>query len=171
MSSQWSRARESTRDWIGVGTPTSHGSLPTHSGETCSVATGLADVSVSKGRWLRLGHRHAYQRGSRDEEMARSKQWCFGLAGGVLLQVAATATTPGLAADDRASAAAELRCTGTELVSLLDVSPRPLFELRYASPYNFLSRTLYSQLMPRLRSQLPWHFSRCNRISPPKGWA
>jgi D-alanyl-D-alanine dipeptidase len=82
--------------------------------------------------------------------MARLKRWCFALAGGVLLQAAA-ATAPGLAADERASAAAELRCTGTGLVSLLDVSPRPLFELRYASPYNFLSRTLYSQLMPRLR--------------------
>jgi D-alanyl-D-alanine dipeptidase len=67
----------------------------------------------------------------------------------VLLQAAA-ATAPGLAEDARASSAAELHCTGTELVSLLDVSPRPLFELRYASPYNFLSRTLYSQLMPRL---------------------
>ena len=46
MSSQWSRARESTRDWFGVGTPTSHGSLPTQSAETRSVAGGLAVVSV-----------------------------------------------------------------------------------------------------------------------------
>jgi hypothetical protein len=49
VSSQWSRARESTRDWIGVGTPTSHGSLPTQSAETRSVARGLAVVSVSQG--------------------------------------------------------------------------------------------------------------------------
>ena len=70
--------------------------------------------------------------------------------GGLLPQPAA-ATAPGLAADERASAAAELRCTGTELVSLLDAFPRPQFELRNARPYNFLGRTLYSQLMPRLR--------------------
>jgi len=89
---------------------------------------------------------------SSDEEMARlKKQWCFGLAGVLLLQAPATATAPGLAAAEGASAAADLRCTGTELVSLLDVAPRPLFELRYASPYNFLGRTLYRQLNPRLR--------------------
>ncbi len=44
-----------------------------------------------------------------------------------------------------------LRCTGSELVSLLELEPRPLFELRYASPYNFLGQTLYPQLDPRLR--------------------
>ena len=44
-----------------------------------------------------------------------------------------------------------LRCHGVELVSLMALEPRPLFELRYASPYNFLERTLYSQLNPRLR--------------------
>lgn len=44
-----------------------------------------------------------------------------------------------------------LRCSSTELVSLLALEPRPLFELRYASPYNFLGTTLYPALEPRLR--------------------
>jgi hypothetical protein len=66
VSSQWSRAWESTSDWIGVMTPTSHGSLPTQSGETRSVATGLAVVSGSQGSvalllagriWLVTGQR------------------------------------------------------------------------------------------------------------------
>jgi D-alanyl-D-alanine dipeptidase len=47
--------------------------------------------------------------------------------------------------------AAPLRCTGIELVSLLTLEPRPLFELRYASPYNVLGTTLYPQLNPQLR--------------------
>ncbi len=47
--------------------------------------------------------------------------------------------------------AAPLRCTGSELVSLLELEPRPLVELRYASPYNFLGQTLDPQLDPRLR--------------------
>jgi D-alanyl-D-alanine dipeptidase len=47
--------------------------------------------------------------------------------------------------------AAPLRCRGIELVSLLKLEPRPLFELRYASPYNVLSSTLYPQLDPQLR--------------------
>ncbi len=47
--------------------------------------------------------------------------------------------------------AAPLQCSGIELVSLLKLKPRPLFELRYASPYNFLGTTLYSQLDPQLR--------------------
>jgi len=47
--------------------------------------------------------------------------------------------------------AAPPRCTGIELVSLLTLEPRPLFELRYASPYNVLSTTLYPQLNPQLR--------------------
>ena len=50
-----------------------------------------------------------------------------------------------------AAQAAPLRCTGIELVSLLKLEPRPLFELRYASPYNFLGSTLYPQLDPQLR--------------------
>lgn len=47
--------------------------------------------------------------------------------------------------------AVPLRCTGIEPVSLLALEPRPLFELRYASPYNFLGATLYPQLNPQLR--------------------
>jgi D-alanyl-D-alanine dipeptidase len=46
---------------------------------------------------------------------------------------------------------APLQCKGVELVSLLKLEPRPLFELRYASPYNFLGSTLYPQLDPQLR--------------------
>jgi D-alanyl-D-alanine dipeptidase len=44
-----------------------------------------------------------------------------------------------------------LQCGGVELVSLLLLEPRPLLELRYASPYNFLGTTLYPSLEPRLR--------------------
>jgi D-alanyl-D-alanine dipeptidase len=44
-----------------------------------------------------------------------------------------------------------LRCRGIDLVSLLALEPRPLVELRYASPYNFLGATLYRRLDPRLR--------------------
>lgn len=47
--------------------------------------------------------------------------------------------------------AASLRCRGEDLVSLLELSPRPLVELRYASPYNFLGATLYPALQPQLR--------------------
>lgn len=50
-----------------------------------------------------------------------------------------------------AGASSGLHCTGTELVSLLALEPRPLVELRYASPYNFLGATLYSRLDPQLR--------------------
>ena len=49
------------------------------------------------------------------------------------------------------SQAKGLECNGSDLVSLLGIQPRPLMELRYASPYNFLGRTLYSELNPRLR--------------------
>lgn len=44
-----------------------------------------------------------------------------------------------------------LRCGGTGLVSLLELAPRPLVELRYASPYNVLQATLYPRIDPRLR--------------------
>lgn len=44
-----------------------------------------------------------------------------------------------------------LRCRGMKLVSLLELEPRPLLELRYASPYNFLGTTLYPAPDPRLR--------------------
>jgi D-alanyl-D-alanine dipeptidase len=48
-------------------------------------------------------------------------------------------------------AAAALNCSGTELISLLQLTPRPLLELRYASPYNFLGTVLYSSVEPQLR--------------------
>lgn len=51
----------------------------------------------------------------------------------------------------RGPAPSGLRCTGTALVSLLDLEPRPLLELRYASPYNFLGTTLYPTLDAQLR--------------------
>jgi D-alanyl-D-alanine dipeptidase len=44
-----------------------------------------------------------------------------------------------------------LQCSGLELVSLNRISPRPLFEIRYASSNNFLGRTLYSKVDPQLR--------------------
>ena len=47
-----------------------------------------------------------------------------------------------------------LVCSGDGLVSLLQLQPRPLFELRYASPYNFLGSTLYAELNPQLRCQV-----------------
>ena len=49
------------------------------------------------------------------------------------------------------SAASGLRCSDTALVSLWDLEPRPLLELRYASPYNFLGTTLYPSLSALLR--------------------
>lgn len=45
-------AWDSTRDWIGVRTPSSHGSLPTQSAETHAGATALGLVSVSQGQRL-----------------------------------------------------------------------------------------------------------------------
>ena len=44
-----------------------------------------------------------------------------------------------------------LQCSGLELVSLNKISPRPLFEIRYASSNNFLGRTLYDKIDPQLR--------------------
>ena len=60
MSSAWSRAWESTRDWLGVATPTSHGSMPTQWLEThCGVgALGLVSVSQADQSCLALGDRH-----------------------------------------------------------------------------------------------------------------
>ncbi|MFY8148104.1 MAG: M15 family metallopeptidase [Prochlorococcaceae cyanobacterium] len=46
---------------------------------------------------------------------------------------------------------APLRCGGTALVSLLRLSPRPLLELRYGSPYNFMEETLYARARAQLR--------------------
>ena len=56
-----------------------------------------------------------------------------------------------LATAAAARAQPPLRCTGVGLVSLLELEPRPLLELRYASPYNFLGVTLYPQPDPGLR--------------------
>lgn len=50
-----------------------------------------------------------------------------------------------------ASIPSGLQCSGVELVSLLQLAPRPLLELRYASPYNFLGTTLYPSVEARLR--------------------
>ncbi len=44
-----------------------------------------------------------------------------------------------------------LRCSGLDLVSLSAISPRPLFEIRYASSNNFLKQTLYDKVNPQLR--------------------
>ncbi len=46
---------------------------------------------------------------------------------------------------------APLQCSGLDLVSLSAISPRPLFEIRYASSNNFLKRTLYDKVDPQLR--------------------
>jgi len=48
VSSAWSGAWKSTRDWFGVRTPTSHGSLPTQWIETHSGARAYGRVSVSQ---------------------------------------------------------------------------------------------------------------------------
>jgi len=53
----------------------------------------------------------------------------------VALMGVSTAATP-------AAAAGGLSCRGDARVSLLDLEPRPLFGLRYASPCNFLGATL-----------------------------
>jgi D-alanyl-D-alanine dipeptidase len=50
-----------------------------------------------------------------------------------------------------AAVARPLHCSGIAMVSLLRIEPRPLLELRYASPYNFLGKTLYPKLTPTLR--------------------
>ena len=64
-----------------------------------------------------------------------------------------TVTTAGRAAPVSASVAAAggLRCSGIALVPLLALEPRPLLELRYASPYNFLGTSLYPAPDARLR--------------------
>lgn len=70
-------------------------------------------------------------------------RWCAGWISAAVLASA----LPGWAAP----AEPPLRCEGTALVSLLELGPRPLLELRYASPYNFLGTTLYPALNPQLR--------------------
>ena len=67
------------------------------------------------------------------------------------LAVLAAAALTLLPAAARAQAAAGLRCDGTALQSLVALDPRPLFELRYASPYNFLGTTLVPAIDPQLR--------------------
>lgn len=64
----------------------------------------------------------------------------------LLALLASTAPAPALAA-----VPSGLRCSGIEPVSLLQLEPRPLLELRYASPYNFLGTTLYPTLDAQLR--------------------
>ncbi|MCP9860871.1 DUF3721 domain-containing protein, partial [Cyanobium sp. Cruz-8D1] len=46
------RAWESTRDWLGVATPTSHGSMPTQWLETHCAAMALGLVSVSQAQHM-----------------------------------------------------------------------------------------------------------------------
>lgn len=77
------------------------------------------------------------------------QRWSHILAALMLIAAAA----PGADATEALQAAegSGLQCRGVELVSLLAIQPRPLLELRYASPYNFLERTLYAQPNPRLR--------------------
>ena len=54
-------------------------------------------------------------------------------------------------AQAKASTPSGLQCSGLDLVSLLQLAPRPLLELRYASPYNFLGTTLYPSVEAQLR--------------------
>jgi len=65
-----------------------------------------------------------------------------------LLAATAGSALPGSTAG---AAPGGLRCSGIGLVPLLALEPRPLLELRYASPYNFLGSTLYPRLNPELR--------------------
>lgn len=67
------------------------------------------------------------------------------------------------AATSLSAGAPSLHCRGTDLVSLLQLEPRPLFELRYASPYNFLGTTLYAGLEPRLRCPVALALQRVQR--------
>lgn len=68
-----------------------------------------------------------------------------------------------VAAPASTSAPAGLRCSGDGLVSLLALQPRPLMELRYASPYNFLGATLYPRLDPQLRCPVALALQRVQR--------
>ncbi|WP_322757058.1 M15 family metallopeptidase [Synechococcus sp. CBW1107] len=67
------------------------------------------------------------------------------LATGLLASPAASAQTLAPAA------ILPLQCSGDGLVSLTAISPRPLLELRYASPYNFMGEVLYDQPLAQLR--------------------
>ncbi len=68
-----------------------------------------------------------------------------------------------IAAPTPAAAPPGLRCVGDGLVSLLALEPRPLLELRYASPYNFLGATLYPRLDPQLRCPVALALQRVQR--------
>jgi len=74
--------------------------------------------------------------------------WAFAAA--VTLLTVATADSAAPVSVSVASARG-LRCSGIALVPLLELEPRPLLELRYASPYNFLGTNLYPALDARLR--------------------
>lgn len=65
-----------------------------------------------------------------------------------LLAATAGSALPGSTAG---AAPGGLRCSGIGLVPLLALEPRPLLELRYASPYNFLGSILNPRLNPELR--------------------
>lgn len=66
----------------------------------------------------------------------------------VALLALLAASAPAVA---QSAAPTGLRCSTAELVPLLALDPRPLLELRYASPYNFLGATLYPALDAQLR--------------------
>jgi D-alanyl-D-alanine dipeptidase len=74
----------------------------------------------------------------------------FGAAIVLLAATSSFLAAPAIAVP-KPAVAAGLQCGGTALVPLLALEPRPLFELRYASPYNFLGATLYPELDPQLR--------------------
>ena len=61
-----------------------------------------------------------------------------------------------------------LTCSGLDLVSLNRVSPRPLFEIRYASSNNFLGQTLYPKVDHNYVVPWPWHYKTSNKILPRK---
>ncbi len=78
---------------------------------------------------------------------------CFALHRFAILGIAVgfcsalTATAQTLAP----STLSPLQCKGDALVPLMAINPRPLLELRYASPYNFMGEVLYDQPVARLR--------------------
>ena len=79
----------------------------------------------------------------RKHEASKADMTLFKFIAGLILYI------PLIALPSRAET--PLSCSGLELVSLNRVSPRPLFEIRYASSNNFLGRTLYPKVDPQLR--------------------
>lgn len=65
--------------------------------------------------------------------------------------IPAAAQSEGLKIPNIPTSREAFACQGNGLVSLLSIEPRPMLELRYASPYNFLGQTLYARLNPQLR--------------------